>query len=82
VWDVLVIAILAGVALLFVVDAMSEPTVWARVAAFTAIAAGIVAGLEVGGPWLPVGMLVVAFALWVAGRRSESPKRHSTRVRA
>jgi hypothetical protein len=78
VWNVLVVAILAGVALLFIVDAVSQPTVWARVAALVAIAAGIVAGLEVAGPWLPIGLIVAALALWVAGRRSEAQQRQST----
>jgi len=58
--------------------AVSQPTVWARVAAFVAIAAGIVAGLEVAGPWLPIGLIVAALALWVAGRRSEAQQRQST----
>jgi hypothetical protein len=72
VWNVLVVAILAAVALLFIVAAVSQPTVWARVAAFVTIAAGIVAGLEVAAPWLPIGLIVAAVALWVTGRRSET----------
>jgi F0F1-type ATP synthase membrane subunit c/vacuolar-type H+-ATPase subunit K len=48
-----------------------------RVAAFVAIAAGIVAGLEVAAPSLPIGLIVAALALWVAGRRSEA-QRQST----
>ena len=78
VWNVLVVAILAGVALLFIVDAVSQPTMGARVAAFVAIAAGIVTGLEVAGPWLPIGLILVAAAFWVAGRRSEARQRQST----
>jgi hypothetical protein len=67
-WTILVVVVLAGVVLLFIVDAIQERTTWARAAAFVTLAAGVTAGMELSTPWLPLALIVVAVGLGVAGR--------------
>jgi hypothetical protein len=68
IWSAIVAVVLAGVALLFVADALQQRTLPARIAAFLTLGAGVLLGAELLTPWLPLAVLAVAFCLYVAGR--------------
>jgi lysylphosphatidylglycerol synthetase-like protein (DUF2156 family) len=67
-WTIVVAFVLVGVALLFIVDALQQRTVMARIAALLVLVGGVLAGAELGTPWAPLAVLVLAFCLGVAGR--------------
>ena len=68
-WTVLGLVMIAGVTLLFVRDALQDPNLGARVAVFVTITAGIAHADELWEPWLPLGLLATALALYVLGER-------------
>jgi hypothetical protein len=79
IWTAIVVVVLAGVALLFIADALQQRTVPARIAAFLTLGAGILLGAEVLTPWLPLAVLVVALCLGVAGRLGSDSERAGPR---
>ncbi len=67
-WDIFVIAVLAVVALLFVVSAATGPNLVSRLAGVVGLFAGATAGADILRPWLPVALAATAAALKIAGR--------------
>ncbi len=67
-WDIFVIAVLAVVAVLFVVSAATGPNLVSRLAGVVGLFAGAAAGADILRPWLPVALAATAAALKIAGR--------------
>lgn len=73
VWTIFVTLALVGVALLFIVDALQQRSTMATVAGLLALVAGGLYGAELWTPWVPLGVLALAFALGIAGRAASPP---------
>ena len=77
-WSIIVVVVLAGVALLFIVDALQQRTVSARIAALLVLLGGVLAGAELWTPWVPLTILVIGLGLGVAGRLGAEHDEHRT----
>jgi hypothetical protein len=76
-WTIIVVAVLIGVALLFIVDALQQRTVAAKIAALLVVVGGAMFGAELWTPWVPIMVLVVATLLGIAGRLDDGPRRRT-----
>lgn len=67
-WTIFVTLALVVVALLFIVDALQQRSAMEKVAGLLVLVAGGLFGAELWTPWIPLGVLALAFALGIAGR--------------
>lgn len=70
-WTVFVIIVLAGLALLLLVDLLRERSTAARIAGLLALVVGGLYGAEILDAWQVLIALVVVVGLYVTGRRRE-----------
>lgn len=77
-WTVVGLLVFAAVALLFILDALSKPTIHGKLAGLLFITAAVSFGVDLVEPWLPIGLLVAAVTLHLAGRSREAEVTDST----
>ena len=75
-WTVVGLVVVAGFAWLLIRDMLREPNIGSRVAALLVVGAGVAVGADLWLPWLPLGMLAAAFAIYFVSHdddRATSP---------